>query len=199
MSPDRARHPRRRTTRTQPPVDHTMHRTLARLAGALSLATLLAGCATAPPDTRTHRAPGVDFDTYRTFSVRGQALQSERERELLESWMSEALFEAGLEPGDDPDLEVRYLAFARDEFSVDQVPGEELVRMRQGYVTWNDYETEVRTVTEGTLVVDVIDTATNRLVWEGRVTQAIERGARLANRQRIRAAVEALSADFPRR
>lgn len=71
--------------------------------------------------------------------------------------------------------------------------------MRQGYVTWNDYETEVRTVTEGTLVVDVIDTATNRLVWEGRVTQAIERGARLANRQRIRAAVEALFADFPRR
>jgi hypothetical protein len=176
-----------------------MNGTLARLAGTLSLATLLAGCATATPDTRTHRAPGVDFDAYRTFSVSGQALQSQRERELLESWMAEALMEAGLEPGDDPDLEVRYLAFARDDYSVSQVPREELLRMRQGYVAWNEYETEVRTVTEGTLVVDVIDTATDRLVWEGRVTQAIERGARLANRQRIRGAIEALFSDFPRR
>jgi hypothetical protein len=176
-----------------------MNRILARRVGALLVAGVLTGCATDGPEVRTQRAPGADFATYRTFAVTGQAQQSERERQILESWISEALQEAGLEPADDPDLLVRYLAFARDEVSVDEVPREELVRLRSGYVTWNEYETQVRTVTEGTLLFDVIDTATDRLVWEGRVDQAIDRGARLANRRRIRAAVEALFADFPRR
>ncbi|MEE4360965.1 MAG: DUF4136 domain-containing protein [Pseudomonadales bacterium] len=176
-----------------------MIRCLHRLLGGLLLSMLLSGCTSTAPDTRTTRAPGVDFSAYETFSVAGQGMLAPDDRKLLESWIAASLRDAGLVPSEDPDLEVRYLAFARDETSVEAVPREELLRVREGYVTWNEYETDYRIVTEGTLVVDVVDRARDALVWEGRVTQAIERGARIANRKRIRSAVEALLAEFPRR
>lgn len=176
-----------------------MTRDLRRPIGALLLVMLLGACASSAPDTRSRRAPGVDFTTYRTFSVEGQGLLAPEDRQVLESWIGAELEAAGLRPGDDPDLQVRYLAFAQDQIDVEQVPREQLLVVREGYATWNEYETQYRTLTEGTLVVDVVDTAADTLVWEGRVTQAIERGARIRNRPRIQAAIRALFAEFPRR
>jgi hypothetical protein len=141
----------------------------------LVLAIAAAGCASNPVDVNTQLAPQAAFATYRTFqlmtphssgnpaeqndpmldnSITNQAMRSEI-RQRLES--------LGYRPGGrDADIGVAVYAASRQALDVTNVD--------YGYPYrpwWWGPRERVRPITQGTVVIDVIDRRTNRLVWRG--------------------------------
>ncbi len=139
-------------------------------------ALLSVACASGGVNVRTQVAPQASFGTYRTFtiltphmnggnpatqddpmldnSITNQAIRAEIRRDL------EA---RGYRPGGaNADVGVAFYAAARQTLDVTNV--------NYGYPYrpwwWGDRQ-EVVPVTQGTVVVDVIDRHTNRLVWRG--------------------------------
>ena len=66
-----------------------------------------------------------------------------------------------------------------------------------GYGGSVGYETRIDQYTEGTLNIDIIDVATNKLIWEGAVAGRLTDKAIRNLEQTIDDAVRAIMADFP--
>ncbi len=93
------------------------------------------------------------------------------------------------------DLRIHFHAVIRQRLNVDDIDA------RRGYCSGRDCGGSVSEFEEGTLIVDVMDGRTNRLVWRGWAQQAVgdalENQDRLA--QRIDRAVTGLMAALPGR
>ncbi len=69
-------------------------------------------------------------------------------------------------------------------------------RWRRGVVVVQD--TQVREYDEGTLIIDIVDAASNELVWRGSAQARVDEGASSEQRsERIRNAVQKLLEGFP--
>jgi hypothetical protein len=134
-----------------------------RLAGLLTLVTAIAGCAAT--DVSSHVARGVDLSEHRTYdwapvparSTGDPRLDNNRFfQERIRAAIEKQLANRGFEKTTSPDLLLRYHASVRQEI---YTSGTE----RNGYC--EDCRSEV--YDEGTLLIDLVDAQTDRLVWRG--------------------------------
>ena len=153
------------------------HRFGAWLLAACALA-LLAGCATGPRIS-TDMDPGADFSRYRTWAFYEPLAM---EQSGYSTWITERIrgdvrreMQARGYTYDEssPDLRVNFQGIVQEKTSVYSVPRTDYrvfysYRHRAYYAVpfWYD-ETQVNRYTEGTLTVDLVDAAQNRLVWTG--------------------------------
>lgn len=137
-----------------------------RLAWLGGVAVLLGmGCATT--HVRTDHDPNARFSQYRTFALsQGQVINEglidQRDtliKDRINTALKEELTSKGLEPTNlNPDLIVTYTAGARTKQELTSYWGDTYAYTPMPY----QWSTEYR---EGTLVIDLIDANTNKLVW----------------------------------
>ena len=157
--------------------------TLVRTIAVIALGALLASCAT-EPQIRTQAAVNANLASYRTFAFMGkpgtdkdgyktlttQSLERAVTREMQARGYVAAV------PGQEPDLVINFNVKEKDKVQGDVGPGYGWwggvgYGRRWGYggfgAGWDDYYDGIQTVTEGSLVVDVVDRARNEVVWSG--------------------------------
>lgn len=167
--------------------------------GVLALAA--AGCATM--NVGSHMQRGLDFTQYRTYDwgpadalPTGDArLDNPFFRDYMEGAVEKQLAAKGLEraSADAPDLLIHYHAVVQPRIDVNRADGE------YGYCYDETCGVRVIDVEAGTLVVDVVDARTNKLIWRGWAQSPAQR---LLSRQHrmartIDEAVRRMLARFP--
>jgi hypothetical protein len=178
---------------------------------ALCALALVAGCATGPRIT-TEADPQADFSRYRTFAFYSPlAIESEGYSSAMSERMKAAA-RAQMESRGyvytetSPDLWVNINAYTQRRTEVSSMPTVDYAyyysyRANRYFAVpyWRD-RTDVYRYTEGTMNVDLVDAARNRLVWEGiavgRVTNARDAAARDA---RIDSTMAEIFARYPYR
>ena len=167
------------------------------------------GCASTP-NTLSNAAPGVDFSRYSTFGFLDNLATDEQEYESLETSylkvaMSQELDRKGLNYSSSPDLLVNFYINTQEKIRSRSVPTtgayygyrDPFYDPWGGYGGYAGYETRIDQYTEGTLNIDVIDAATNKLIWESAVAGRVTDKAIRNLEQTIDDAVRAIMADFP--
>ncbi len=168
----------------------TIKMTLAALALAVST-----GCSSIT--TTTNYDSDASFSSYRTFQVESRSSLPEPLTKEIERAITGELQRRGLIPAEDGDIVINYFTLVNDKTIVRETPEVTLLNHRRGYTVWNTYETEIRNVTEGTLIVDVVDANTDRLIWEGYVEGALSRGDFSRNVRKIAEGVLRLFENMP--
>lgn len=141
---------------------------------------LLSACASGPTIV-ANTSPGIDLTTFETYNF-FQPLGTDRTGGVrtplssrLVSSMNRAMISRGLSLSDTPDLLIDFAVSAEDRIDVRTTPTHTVHRSHwnRGFSTWPTYNTTVRQYTEGTLIIDLIDPAENRLVAEGAAQRRI--------------------------
>lgn len=158
---------------------------LARFAIVISLAC--AGCATTP-EFHSQAAPDAPLASYRTYTwafegpapgtsnpMTSQAIRDSLDRKLRDGGFSPA-------PAGQADMIVAYTVGARDK--VDVTDWGPIGPFYPGYGRAYRYgwaypyrDVDVRTVTEGSLALDIFDAATQRPAWHGIASQRLGSGS----------------------
>jgi hypothetical protein len=181
----------------------------------LALAALgaLAGCATAP-DVRVDYDRSTDFTRYKTFAFANPLGTDRGGYQSLVSQQLKAATQRELEARglrldtNAPQLLVNFNALLSEKLRVTTTPttsvsvgfGRGYYGYRAGmYGTWPMYadRTTVTPYNEGTLNIDVADTARKQLVWEGVVTDSVTQKTLDNLQPTIDAAVAAAFAKYP--
>ncbi len=147
------------------------------------LALLVGGCASSP-NTFSNVDPGVDFNQYKTFGY-FPTLSTDKEQyqslvsNFLKVAVAQELVVRGLDHDEaNPDLRVNFYINTQDKIKTRSVPtaGSYYDYRDPFYDPWGGYggmgggyETRVDQYTEGTLNIDVVDSKTKKLVWEGSI------------------------------
>lgn len=164
-----------------------------RLPGFAALISLVAvaGCATAM-NVSSHVERGLDFASYRSYDWGpADALPTGDPRldgnpffkDHVQGAIEKGLAARGLERSPAsavPDLLIHYHANIRQRMDVNRVDRE------YGYCYGQDCPVKVFDVESGTLVLDIVDARTNRVIWRGwaqhRVEDMLENPDRMAER-----------------
>ncbi len=187
------------------------------VATAASLLTL-GGCANSP-EVRASSDPYANFASYQTFGFVSPLGTDRSGYQTLVSQQIKAAVQAQLEArgmrlvAQSPELLVNFNASITDKTQISHVPvlvqpafgagyyGGSYYGYRSGfYSAWPLYvdQTIVTRYKEGTLNIDIIDSARKQLVWEGRVTDDdVTRKERTNTQESINAAVAAAFAQYP--
>ena len=137
-------------------------------------AILLSACASGPTIV-ANTNPGTDFSAFKTYNFfqplgtdRTGGVRTPLSSRLISS-MNRELISRGMSLSDSPDLLVDFVVSAEDRIDVRSTPSHTVHRSHwnRGFSTWPTYNTTVRQYTEGSLIIDLIDPATNTLVGEG--------------------------------
>jgi hypothetical protein len=137
-------------------------------------AILLSACASGPTIV-ANTNPGTDLSTFKTYNFfqplgtdRAGGVRTPLSSRLVSS-MNRELISRGMSLSDTPDLLVDFVVSAEDRIDVRTTPSHTVHRSHwnRGFSTWPTYNTTVRQYTEGSLIIDLIDPATNTLVGEG--------------------------------
>lgn len=165
-----------------------------RLLG-LAAALALGACATGPA-VRTDFDPQASFAGLRTYTWAHDTPQPgvnpltwQRTRDAIDR----NLQARGFTPGQPGQFAVGFTLGRRDRLETWNYGPYYAGWGRWGGMGWTG-GTQVRTVTEGTLTIDVFDVATRRPMWTGSATRRIGRDVSQAD---IDAAVNAVLARFP--
>lgn len=185
-------------------------RMLKPLLAAFALALLLAGCATGPR-VRTDYDPSADFSRYQTWGFYSPIAMEESG---YSSWISDRIKDDvrremsahGYRYVDkDPDLKVNFQGIVREKTDVWSTPRTDFHYFysyrRRSYVAvpfWYD-DTQVSQYTEGTLTVDLVDAARNRMVWTGAAIGRVVKRTPQEKMAEVDAAIAAIYAQFPYR
>lgn len=167
---------------------------------------ILTGCASSGPVISTNISPDADFSSVKTFNIM-QPSGSDRSSEvptslteMLSQSVSDQMGSRAIYLSDTPDLLVNFYVLGEDREDVRSPPTSSASfhsRHRQGrYSTWGSYRTTAGQYTAGTLVIDLIDPATNTLVWEGVAQQSISSNSSNITQQQINEVVNLILADF---
>ena len=180
----------------------------ALLLGAAAL--LAAGCTTRPV-IRAHSAPGADVAAYRTFGFFDKLATDDSNYSSLLSQYLKAATTREMEArgyryqATDPDLVLNFHLGEKDKIEGRAGPNFGLSfgrgwGWRSGYA-WgmgiND--TDLRTTTEGTLTIDIVDRSKNELVWAGSAVAEVTRKTLDDPRAAIDRTVPLIFAKFPGR
>jgi hypothetical protein len=142
----------------------------------------------------SHTEPGLAWSQYRTYEW-GQADSlppgdprlekdpyfQDRVAGAIEKQMAARGFERA-DPTAKPDLLIHYHATIADRIDVDAID------RGNGYCAATDCTPRVTHYEAGTLVVDVVDARTNRLIWRGWAQDSLD--GVLGNRDRVRHTIE---------
>jgi hypothetical protein len=177
---------------------------------ALAAAVLIAGCASQPQQPQSMRDPQADFSAYGTFgwdeTARTDASGQQRPLSLLESNIRSAIAaemkRKGYQPAPDqatPDLLIAYETERAEKLKNNPF------RIGVGVGSWGGNTggsvgmstSGVKEVSEGTLVVHVIDPARKAEVYQGRASR--ELGKANADPAVIQGAVADVFRDLPAR
>jgi len=166
----------------------------------------LSACVTTPQPI-TNVDPAADFANYRTFGFIDNPATNNRDYEslvttFLKAAVAREMDRRGYEYAEDPDLLVNFYVHTEEKVRTRRVP------TTSAYYGWRDpfydtwggyrgYQTEVDQFTEGTLNIDVIEAAGNRLIWEGRVAGRVTQAAVANMEASIDKGVRLIMADFP--
>lgn len=181
---------------------HSTSRWLVPLAAAL-----LAACATPAPTVRSQTDPGANFGGYQTFGffdeLPGQQAPYESfvDKHIKDAIATE-MQARGYRREVNGQLLINYHRQRTDKVKVTQtaVPTG-FYGYRRGFYTWGGaaVTTDVQNYREGTLIIDVVDGAAKKLLWEsvavGRVTDKVLKNPEVA----IDAAVKQMFSEFPGR
>ena len=154
------------------------HRFIRPFLAALAACVVLAACATGPR-IRTDYDPSANFAQYKTW---GWYEPIAMEQAGYSSWISERI-KADVQREMDargyrfdavaPDLKVNFQAVVQERNDVYSMPRSDITWLysyrARSYVAvpiWYD-DTVVSSYTEGTLTIDLVDAAKNRMVWTG--------------------------------
>jgi hypothetical protein len=169
------------------------------------VALLSSACASWPTIT-TNASPDTDLSKFRTYEFmqplstdRSNGVRTPLSTMLIDS-MSRELASRGLERSDSPDLLVNFFVNTEERMDVRSVPTSRSFHgYRRGrYSTWGTYRTTVREYTRGTLAVDLVDAATNVLVWEGVAQGRLRRGVRDITQEQLDAIIAQMMTEFRR-
>lgn len=183
----------------------------ARLLALVALVALLAACATGPR-VRTDYDPTADFSGYRTWGFYDPIAMEESG---YSSWISDRIkddvrreMEArGYRYADKkPDLLVNFQGLVRERTDVYSIPRTDFqyfysYRARRYFAVpvWYD-ETQVNQYTEGTLTVDLVDAARNRMVWTGAASSRVsQRKSPQERAAEVDTAIASIFAQYPYR
>ena len=167
-----------------------MHTT--RYATVIVAACLLSGCATMRVSSHTER--GLAWSQYHTFDW-GQAdslppsdprmQQDPYFRDRFEGAVERQMAAKGFErsaASAAPDLLIHYHAAIGERIDADEIG------RQSGYCDAVDCTPRVTRYEAGTLVVDIVDARTRRLIWRGWAQDSVEDV--LGNRDRVRQTIE---------
>ena len=176
----------------------------------VALVILLAACATGPRIT-SEVDPQADFASYRTFAFYSPLALEKEGYATPTSERIKAATRAQMESrgyvysAEQADLLVNINGNVQERTDVTTMPSMDYAHYysyrARGYVSvpvWRD-ETHVSQYTEGTLNIDVIDRAQNRMVWEGIAVGRVSKMKPEARAARIDATVADIFASFPYR
>jgi hypothetical protein len=150
---------------------------LARLTAAAICAAALTGCATM--NVSSHVQRGLDFAQYRTYDWGpADALPTGDPRldknpffqDHVQGSIERQLAGKGLKRADlgMPDLLIHYHASISQRIDVNRVDS------KYGYCAAGDCQSAVTEHEAGTLVVDIVDARTNRVIWRGWAQDSVE-------------------------
>jgi len=170
-------------------------------------ALLLTACASSP-NTFSNSDPDVDFSQYQTFGYFSSlSTDNAQYQSLVSNFLKVAVAQEldmrGLAFDDeDPELRVNFYINTKDKIKTRSVPtaGAYYGYRDPFYDPWagyGGYETRVDQYTEGTLNIDVVDAATNKLVWEGSVVGRLTEKDVRNLEQTVDEAVAAVMNNFP--
>jgi hypothetical protein len=182
-----------------------------RLSTLAGLGILLAACQT-HPEVRSQASAQFDLARYHTYgfvekpstdtggykSLTTQSLERAVAREMLDRGYTPA------PPGQQPDLLINFNVRERDK--VESEPGP-AVAVGYGWgwhsygVGWGmgDYYNDVRTVTEGSIIVDLVDRQRNEAVWSGTAVGQLTKQALDHPDARIDRAVHDIFKRYPKK
>jgi hypothetical protein len=154
-----------------------MRRRLTNAISAAGVVAMLTGCATT--SSSSHVRTGFDFSKYYTYEwVPADAFpigdprldQNPMVLDYLQGAVEKQLMSKGYVQGlaGRSDLQVHFHA------SIDQRLNVNAADARYGYCIDDDCRNGVKNYEAGTLIVDVIDRRTNRLVWRGWAQRSVD-------------------------
>jgi hypothetical protein len=167
-------------------------------------ALLLAACQTAPR-VRAEAAPGTDLARYSTFGFfeklgTDQHGYTSIATAHLKQAVTRELESRGLHQAENPDLLVNFYVQTKDK--IESYPG----TVGFGYspfgwrgVGWGvGYgSADIRSYTEGTLTIDLVDRQKNSLAWQGVAVGRLTESALKKTEATVNNAVGAIFAKFP--
>ena len=175
-----------------------------------AFAVLLGGCASGPRIS-SEADPEADFSSYRSFGFYAPLALEKEGYATPTTDRIKAAARAQMESrgyvfsADQPDLWVNLNAYMQEKTDVSTIPTVDYnyyysYRARSYFAVpyWRD-QTNVRQYTEGTLNVDLVDRARNRLVWEGIAVGRVSKVKPEERAARIDSAVAEIFARYPYR
>lgn len=159
-----------------------MHHFIARL---VVLLLLVSAAKTAlPADTVASADAFADFSRFKTFNFVEEPTTDDRDYRSLETTylrtaVTYELTDRGLVLSDQPDIVVNFSIETREQLSSRITP---TVRYAPGYVPYYGvyapgwgmtHQTRIDQYTEGRLIIDLIDPAARRLIWQGSTQKAL--------------------------
>lgn len=164
-----------------------MRRLIPRLALTVLAGALLTGCSAMRVSSHIER--GVDFTRYRTFDWGTPDALPAGDPRLDKDRYFEDRMEGAIEklmaargygrvaPGGSPDVRIHYHAVVDRRLDVNEAD------RRDGFCRPDGCTPGIVDYQQGTLIVDMIDARTNRLVWRGWAQEGID--GVLGNRDRL--------------
>lgn len=178
---------------------------LPRFLVSLLVLVLIAGCATSLR-VRTDMDPRADLSRYQSYGFHEPVAMEESGYTTFLTEQIRASIRREMEARGyrfdpvDPDLRVNFQGIVRERLDVYPMPYSHFGHFYSyrhhylGYPFWYD-QTQIRSYTEGTLTIDLVDAQRNHLVWTG---SAIGRVVQQTPQERIVAADEAIASIFAR-
>ncbi len=158
---------------------------------------LLAGCSAS--EALYDYDKSADFSVYKTFARKeadSKAAAGKTESPVLNMKFSQALDSVLTEKGyvfdaANPDLLVSYVT------SIEFLPSYGTTNFEKWQGAWSKSETSLL-VTKGVIIIDIVDTKTNRLIWRGWETEMIGELPKNVP-EKIRSVVNTILENFPAR
>lgn len=170
--------------------------TLLRI-GMTWVATLMACIVATGQDVRTNYMPGTDFSkfhTYRWVNIEGGAHPNEIVDAQIKQSVDSQLAAKGLTKTDDDKADM-YIGY---QMAVDKEKQWNGYGMGGG-VRWGGMGTATSsTINVGTLVLDMYDPASKKLVWTGQATKTLDPSSKQEkNQKNLEKAIQKLLKNFP--
>ncbi len=177
----------------------------------LAMALVITACA-AVPKIYTSQDPDARFSTYNTYGfLPGLSTDKSEYKSLLSKFLKSAagreLEKRGYILSDSPDLTVNF--YVKTKEKITQTAGSGFggyYGYRTGYYgTWDTYGGysgyggRIRQQTEGTLTIDLVDSAGNQLVWEGSITGIVSEADQENLEEAVNNSVARVFARYPHR
>jgi hypothetical protein len=149
---------------------------------AACAAVLLAGCQISP-QIHSQASPEADFGSYRTYGFMPKPSTDPNgyttmTTKSIKRAVTREMQSRGYTLADNPDLIVNFSVASKDKVEGQSNPefglGYGRGRFGWGWGVGGTYD-DIRTVTEGSLTIDVVDRARNELVWSGTAVGEVTR------------------------